>query len=108
MNSLSTKFKVSSCDFYDIVSLIILKKRKCHAAVSLLDKCGIKSCLFKADNIHHLKKLRRVQRSDMSSGSKHKAVVFACRSNQIPLCSGCYSHVYKSGFRIVDLNDSFI
>ena len=105
---MNTKFRVSSYDFYDIVSLIKLKKRKCNAVVSLFDKCGIKSCLFKADNIHHLKKLRRVQRSCMFFESERKAVIFVCRSNQIPLCSDCYTNIYKNGFCLGDLNDNFI
>lgn len=104
---MSTKFKVSSYDFYDIVSLIKLKNRKCNAVVSLFDKCSIKSCLFKADNIHHLKKLRRVQRSGMFFEGKRKAVVSVYRSNQIPLCSGCYANIYKSGFCLGDLNNNF-
>ena len=108
VNSLSTKFKVSSYDFYDIVSFIKLKTRKCSAAVSLFDKCGIKSCLFKADNIHHFKKLWRVQRSDTFFEGDHKVVNYVCRSNRIPLCFGCYANIHKSGFRLSYLNNNFI
>lgn len=115
VNSLSKKFEISSYDFYDIVSLIQLKRRKCSIAVSLLNKCAIKHCLFKADNIHHIKKLKRVQFSDMSSASdckvailqKHRAIIPVCRSNQIPLCSGCYVNIYKSGFHLSDLDNNF-
>lgn len=108
IHSLSTTFKVGSYDFYDIISLIQLKKRKYNKAVFLWDKCGIKSCLFKSDNIHHLKKLRRVHLSDMFFARDRKAVVSVCRSNQIPLCFGCYANIHNGEFRLRNLNDNFI
>lgn len=104
---MSKKFTVSFYDFHDIVSLIQLKKRKYSTAISLFDKCGIKSCLFKADNIHHIKKLRRVQCSDMFSTSDRKAIVLACRSNQIPLCFSCYVNVCNGELRLSNLDDNF-
>jgi hypothetical protein len=115
VNSLSKEFKVNSSDFRDIVSLIKLKRREYNLAVSLFNKCGVKSCVFKAEQTHHIKKLRRVHFNNMffvgnyatKFSCSSKAAIPVCRRQQIPLCSVCYVKIYEGGFYLSDLDNTF-
>lgn len=110
------KFKVSSCEFRDVVSLIQLKKCKYSLAVSSLNKCAIKLCAFKADNVHYIKKLLKVCAKNIfylgewttkfRCGSN--CGIFVCRSVRIPLCSYCYAKIFKAGLNLSDLDDHFV
>jgi hypothetical protein len=115
VNSLSQEFKANSFDFRDIVRIIKLKNRKYNQTVPLFTKCGIKSCVFKAEHIHHIKKLRRVHFASVCSGGgfttkfswSSTAIISICRDQKVPLCSACYAKIYKGGFYFSNLDDTF-